>query len=274
MHHGRDLQESYLDTLLESHTAQVSQVDFSSPGKARSIVNAWGDFWTFGAVPSFIPRGVIDRETALVLTNAAAFRAVWATPFAPQDTRYGIFTRPDGSCATVPMMTQVVAAGYANHKGVQVVELPLADAERSMVLLVPDAGAFDAFTTALDAEALAALLQQMQTTPLRLSMPRFSFGSDLQLGAALKALGMVDAFGNADFSGIDGTQELFIREVCHSTAIRVDETGAEVAAGSGVVGSIKGEAPQELQLDRPFVFLIRDVQSGTVLFLGHLVSPG
>jgi serpin B len=274
MDQGRRPLASYLDTVSESHAAQVLKVNFGSPETARSTINAWADVETADSVAHLLPQGVIDRETALVLTNATAFRAVWATPFAPQDTRYWIFTRPDGSRATVPMMTQVVAADYANHKGVQVVELPLADGDLSMVVLVPDPGAFGAFTAGLDAEGLAALLQRMQPRTLRLSMPRFSFGSNLQLGAALKALGMVDAFGNADFSGIDGTQELFIREVCHSTAIRVDETGAEVAAGSGVVGSIKGEAPQELQLDRPFVFLIRDVQSGMVLFLGHLVSPG
>ena len=174
----------------------------------------------------------------------------------------------------MPMMERVAPLGYAERPGVRAIELPYAGGKLSMAVLLPEAGTFEAFARELDAGQLDAILGDMKPLPVRLAMPRFRIGAGFRLKDALMELGMVDAFGEADFSGMDDTRELFIREVCHEAFVAVDEAGTEAAAASAAVMERKGpRAEQEVSVDRPFLFLIRDVETGSVLFLGHVVNP-
>jgi serpin B len=144
----------------------------------------------------------------------------------------------------------------------------------SMVILLPEEGSFLSFAQSLDTQALAGLLGELQPTGVALRMPRFRFPSEFELKDALMNLGMEEAFGEADFSGMDGTRELFIDEVYHEAFVAVDEAGTEATAATAVVVARKGpRAEYEVTLNRPFVFLIRDIETGTVLFLGHVVNP-
>jgi serpin B len=158
---------------------------------------------------------------------------------------------------------------------VQAVELPYAGGELSMVVLVPAEGAFVPYAEGLEAEELASFLDELRPAQVRLELPRFSYGAGFKLKNALVELGMVDAFDvSADFSGMDGTRELFIDDVHHKTFISVDEVGTEAAAASAVVVKRKGfSLVQEVAVNRPFLYLIRDVETGAILFLGHVVNP-
>jgi serpin B len=144
-----------------------------------------------------------------------------------------------------------------------------------MLILLPEAGSFETFAPSLDFEDIEYIVESLKPANLRLSLPQFEFDAAIQLKEALMDMGMTDAFGDADFSGIDGTLELFIDEIYHQGWLSVDEAGTEAAAASAVVMSRKGMpiVEVELEVNRPFLYLIRDNQTGAILFLGHVVNP-
>jgi serpin B len=239
------------------------------------LINGWVSEETESKIQELLPRGAVDADTALVLTNAIYFYGAWVTPFAEKATADGTFQCLDGGPIAVPMMNQVAPLGYAERAGVRAVELPYAGGAQSMVVLVPDQGTFEAFVQSLEADRLQAILDDLKPTTVRLALPKFRFDAAIEAEDALVALGMVDAFGgDADFSGMDGTTELYIDQVYHKAFIDVGEAGTEAAAASAVVVSRKGSiVEQEVMVGRPFLFLIRDVETGTILFLGHVVDP-
>jgi serpin B len=271
---GYPFLDAYLDLLAENYGVGLRPLDFAQAEAARQVINQWASDQTESKIQDLLPEGALDSATALVLTNAVYLDAAWQYAF-PEDATYdAAFNLPDGQQVDVPMMSQTAALAYAQIGGVQAVELPYAGGELSMVLLVPDWGMFDEFAQELSTDELAVLLDALQPVQLRLDMPKFSYDTGFTLQDALTGLGMTDAFGSgADFSGMDGTHELFIDNVYHKAFIAVDEAGTEAGAASAVVMGRKGGSPHALLVDRPFVYLIRDVESGTILFLGHVVDP-
>lgn len=276
---GYTFLDTFLDTLAENYGAGLRLVDFGQAQQALQTINRWVGEQTERRIEELLPPGAVDGETVLILTNAVYFQAAWLHPFAESATQDATFTRPDGGQVTAPMMTQVASLGYAQRPGVQAVELPYAggmpSGALSMVILLPESGTFEAFVQGLDAGQMDALLGDLQPTGVRLALPRFRFAAEFELADALVEQGMVDAFGEADFSGMDGTRELFIDQVYHEAFVAVDEAGTEATAATAVVMARKGGAQveQEVRLDHPFLFLIRDVETGTILFLGHVVDP-
>ena len=267
---------SFLDTLAQNYGAGMRLVDFAQSEAARRLINGWVEEQTEDRIQKLLPPQSVDAATALVLTNAVYFKAAWMYAFAEAQTHQAPFTNMDGRQVQVPMMSRVADLGYAESARWQAVELPYADGRWSMVALLPTLAGFDDASRALSAEELATLLQGLQTESVKLSMPRFTMESSVKLQDALMALGMVDAFGPAaDLSGMDGTTELFIDQVYHKAFVAVDEVGTEAAAATAVVVARGGvaEAEKEVTLNRPFLFLIRDTQTGTVLFFGHVVDP-
>ncbi len=273
---GETLLEPFLDVLAQYYGAGMRLVDFRQAEEARRQINQWGRAQTEDRIEELLPPGALDAAISLVLTNAATFQAAWQNPFAEDATRDAGFTLLDGGQVLVPMMEQVTSLGYAELPGVQAIELPYAGGELSMVVLLPEAGGFEAFARELDAGQLEAVLEALAPTGLRLALPRFRYESGRELRDALTDLGMADAFGDAaDFSGIDGTRELFVDQVYHQAFIGIDEAGTEAAAAAAVSIARKGAllAEREVRVDRPFLFLIRDIDTTAILFLGHVVNP-
>jgi serpin B len=267
----------FLDTLAENYGAGLRILDFiGEPEASRIAINDYISEQTEGKIPDLIPEGIIDHLTRLILTNAIYFNAAWQYPFGEEMTSEGTFHLLDGGEVTVPMMHQTESFGYAEGDGYQAVELKYDGEELSMVILLPGAGQFASFETSLDAERLADIIDNLEPKHVELTLPKWEYESSFRLKETLKAMGMPIAFtASADFSGMTGKPVLYIDEVLHKAFVSVDEAGTEAAAASAVIMKLTAMPTDTavVKADRPFIFLIRDIKTGTILFLGRVVNP-
>jgi serpin B len=265
---------SYLDVLAESYGAGIHTVDFAvAPDDARNAINGWVASETQNQIPALFPPGSINDLTRLVLANAVYFHGDWAVPFGGNSPN-GTFHAPSGD-VSVPMMKGEGTATLWSGTGWNAASLPYKGGAVSMVLVVPDAGTFDAFESALTTDSLAAILANAQQMGGDLFMPRFKFSTAKSLSDTLTALGMSDAFdpATADLSGIDGAKDLYVQAVVHQADIAVDEKGTTAAAATGVVVGTTSVALNSLSVDRPFLFFIVHRPTGALLFAGRVVDP-
>ena len=274
---GYHFRPEFLDLLAANYGAEVGRLDFAREAKARKAINDWVSEQTEGQVQELIPAGILSAMTRLVLTDAVVFNAAWAQPFEPHHTQRGAFYLLDGSSMTVQMMRQTASLAYAEGPDYQAVALPYEGGEMGMVILLPASGQFEAFERSLDSGRVEAILAGLVERQVALILPRFEFESALQLEGPLAAMGMPLAFTpQADFSGMAPGRELFLGDVIHGATISVDEAGTEATAATAVVVLITGEPgppPVTMRVNRPFLFLIRDGQTGTLLFVGRVVDP-
>jgi len=274
---GYQFLSQYLDLLAQNYGAGMRLLDFrNAPDASRLTINKWVADQTKDKIQDLIPAGAIDTLTRLVLTNAIYFNAAWASPFEKGATQDGKFYLNDGSSVTMPMMSQTESLGYGEGSGYRVVELPYDGHELSMVILLPDSGTFTQFENALTADKYNGILQGLSNKQVALTMPRFKFDSSFSLNQALSAMGMPLAFTDqADFSGMTGNRDLSISDVIHKAFVSVDESGTEAAAATAVIMRTTSMplSPTEVKVDHPFIFVIRDIQTGTVLFIGRVLNP-
>ena len=267
----------YLDVLAQNYGAGLRIVDFiKQTEQSRLTINQWVSDQTQEKIKDLIPPGGINDMTRLVLTNAVYFNAAWQYPFNKDATSNGMFYLLDGGNVTVPMMKQTESFGYVEGANYEAVELPYSGKELSMVILLPKAGEFEAFENSLDAELVKTVIGQLKTNEVSLTMPKFEYESSFGLKQALSTLGMGVAFTpDADFSGMDGDHNLLIQDVLHKAFVSVDEAGTEAAAASAVIVGITAVPAQPIQvtIDRPFLFLIRDISTGSIIFLGRVLNP-
>jgi serpin B len=276
---GHSFLPGYLDVLSRNYGAGLRLLDFErSAEEARQAINRWVSEQTEERIDNLIPAGAIDPLTRLVLTNAIYFKAAWQYPFEEDQTQEQTFYPLGGGEITVPMMNQTQQFRYAEGEGYQAVELLYVGNTASMVILLPRAEAFKSFESSLDADRVEAVVEDLEPRSVILTMPRFEFASRLRLADTLADLGMPNAFSpeDADFSGMDGTRNLYIQDVLHKAFVSVDEAGTEAAAATAVVVGVTSapSEPVEVTVDRPFVFLIRDLETGAILFVGRVVAPG
>jgi len=274
---GYQFLPEFLETLASHYGAGLRLLDFVSDAEAaRWVINDWVSDQTGGRIRDLIPAGVVSAMTRLVLTNAIYFNAAWAEPFERDLTADGPFYLLDGRQVMVPMMRQTAYFGYAEGEGFQAVELPYDGEELAMVILLPGEGRFEEFEASLDAARLEEMLGRLRSQHLSLTMPRFQVESSLHLADTLAAMGMSSPFqpDQADLSGMNGTRDLYIQAVLHQAFVSVDESGTEAAAATAVILGAAGPPPGlEVTVNRPFIFLIRDRQTGAILFIGRVVNP-
>ncbi|MGC9986899.1 MAG: serpin family protein [Polyangia bacterium] len=272
----------FLDTLAENYGAGVNLLDFiNAPDPSRLTINAWVAGQTNDKIQNLLPPGSIGSATKLVLTDAVYFNAAWSTPFDPNNTQDGPFTRLDGSTVTVSFMNAYLP-GLPAIQGTSFVaaSLPYADTRLSLVVVVPDEGQFSQVESSLNATTLATLVAGLVSQPVILTLPRFKVETATSLKLLLQALGMISAFipRVADFSGMDGTLTLFISNVFHDAFIDVAEKGTEAAAATAVVvakDSVASAPPTGLVVDatRPFIYFLYDQPTGAILFMGRVQDP-
>lgn len=267
---------TFLDTLAENYGAGLRLLDFiSAPDESRLTINNWVGDQTEGRIEDLIPQGLINELTRLVLTNAIYFNAAWQYPFNEDMTGDGPFYLLDGGEVAVPMMRQTESFGYAEDDGYQAVELKYDGGELSMVILLPQLDQFEAFEGSLDTQQVDGIIGRLEHRQVALTMPQFEFESSFSLRETLAMMGMPVAFsGGADFSGMTGNRDLFIADVVHKAFVSVDEAGTEAAAATAVVMQLTAVPgmPVEVTIEHPFIFLIRDIETGTILFVGHVVN--
>ena len=291
---GVAFEKLFLDTLAANYGAGMRLVDYMNAAEeARVAINRWVAGETNDKIPELIPQGTLDALTRLVLVNAVYLDATWQLQFDPAMTKDGPFTTPAGDSVITPMMTQNEMLPYAAGDGWQAAELAYVGDELVMTLVVPDEGRFEELEGLLAAGLLDEVVGQLGSaagepgsgseearslTQVQLTMPKFEFRTQTGLMAALTALGMKSAFspGEADFSGMTTEEPMFISDVIHEAYIAVDEEGTEAAAATAVVMRASGMPPDELvelTIDRPFMFALRDRETGAVLFLGRVTDP-
>ena len=268
---------TFLDVLAENYGAGLRPLDFASaPEESRLIINNWVSDQTEGRIEDLIPQGLIDILTRLVLTNAIYFNAAWQYPFNEAITSDSQFYPLDVGEVTVPMMRQTESFGYTEDDNYQALELLYHGGELSMVILLPRAGQFEAFEESLNAEQVNAIVSALDQRQVALAMPKFEFESAFKLKEALMAMGMPIAFTEgADFSGMTGGRDLFISAVVHKAFVSVDEAGTEAAAATAVIMKVTAlpGTPVEFTANRPFIFLIRDIETGSIIFIGRVLNP-
>lgn len=269
---------SFLDILAENYGAGLNLVDFiNETENARQTINDWISQQTEERIKDLLPEGSITQLTRLVLTNAIYFKAAWLFQFEEQSTSNGTFTLPNGSSVTTSMMNQTECFNYMEGESYKAIELPYDGNEIAMIILVPDAGTFETFEEYLDLTLVSSIIENLSSTNINLKMPKWEFDSDFLLSSALGGMGMIDAFinGIADFSGIDGTQFLFISDVVHKAFVLVNESGTEAAAATGVIFEFTSVPPPPIDftINRPFIFFIRDIETDTILFIGRVLNP-
>ena len=277
---GYDFLQNFLDKLAENYGAGMKIANFiEAPENSRATINDWVAHQTEDKIKDLIPPDAINILTRLVLTNAIYFNAAWLYPFDEKATAEGDFHLLTGSSIKVPMMrqTEPQLSGYAKGTGYQAVELPYDGSEMSMIILLPDKGTFDTFENTLNAELVSQISKDLRPEHVALTMPSFEFEAQFALGATLEKMGMSDAFDPqlADFSGMDGTKDLYIFDAFHKAFVLVDEKGTEAAAATAVVMGVESAPPPSISVtvDRPFTFLIRDIATSTTLFVGRVMDP-
>ena len=271
--------QAYLDTLAMNYGAGLNLLDFITAfDTARVTINDWVAQQTENRIKDLLPDGSLDSSTRLVLTNAVYFNAAWMQPFDPENTHDGTFNLLDGTTVTTKFMGGSLDNVPAlQGDGFVAVSLPYQDDRLSMVVVVPDSGTLTAFESSLDATKLGAIAAGLTHQHVALGMPRFRTETSQSLEDLLQALGMTSAFifGQADFSGMDGTHDLFISKVIHKAFIDVAEKGTEAAAATAVVMKAGSAAPSGLSIyaDRPFLYFLRDQPTGAVIFMGRVLDP-
>ena len=267
----------FLDLLAENYGAGLRLLDFASaPDDARKTINATIAEQTHDKIKDLLPPGSIGDGTALFLTNAIYFNANWREPFPYHGTSEQPFYLDNNSTVSVPLMILATKLRYAETSDCQAVTLPY-ERDVSMLVLLPRAGGLADFEQRFSIEGLHAIRSELVERDLILRLPKLTYQSrSVSLQQALTQLGMADAFkpGTADFSGMDGTRNLYLNEVYHQAMVRVDEKGTEAAAATGA-GATTVSAPigMEMTVDRPFIFAIQDDATGALLFLGRVANP-
>jgi serpin B len=265
--------DAYLDTLAENYDAGLRVLDFENdPEGSRQVINDYIYEQTNKLIKDLIPEGSINTLTRMVLTNAVYFKADWATKFNKLSTGPATFTLLDGTQVDVSMMHGKTVYSYASGNGWKAIELPYVGEQVAMDIILPED--FSSFEQTLDIDTLNAILAEMNPETIQLSLPKFKFASDFDLSQALKDMGMSMAFdpGLADFSGITDADSLYIQGIVHKAVVAVDEEGTEAAAAGAVVMGTTSMT-ESMVVDSPFVFLIRDLGTGSILFMGRVMNP-
>jgi len=274
---GYEIEKEFIDINHSCFHAQVRNLNFSAPD-AADIINAWVDDNTSGKIKEIVSKP-IDPLMVMFLINAIYFYGDWTYPFKAKDTQDDEFTLLDDAKTSCKMMHKEQSLSYFENSDFQAVNLPYGDKVFSMTVILPKPEIhIDKLTSMLNNDSWENWLSNFTKQNGSLYLPKFKLEYGLSLVDALKAMGMDIAFapGKADFSGINEKEKLFISEVKHKTFVRVDEKGTEAAAVTSVGMMTTSLPPQPafvMRVDRPFIFVISENKSQSILFMGKIIEP-
>lgn len=264
-----------LDTYYDAHAESLDYRNDTEGSRQR--INGWVADKTADRIKDLIARGILSADTAIVLTNAIYFKGAWQTLFDPEETVDDVFYALDGSEIAVDMMQMREDLLFYEDEAVTMVTLPYHGEDLEAVLITPRNGTILDLEAGLTPETLDSWLGQLEETEnVLVRLPRFSLRYKEELSNILKTLGMPLPFDPwaADFSGIFGVANLFISKVIHETFLQVKEEGTEAAGATAIVIEFTSGNPKPtFSGNRPFLFLIRDKVTGSLLFMGRIAAP-
>jgi serpin B len=273
--------DDFLYNCQQFFDALVTGLDFDLP-EAASTINAWVDENTNGKIKQIV-RAPINPSTVMFLINAIYFKGDWISQFDASLTQDTLFYRPDGTTTTCRMMSQKIPCAFFSNDEFTAVDLPYGDGAYRMTIFVPSPDRdISALVSEFDSQNLNNWLSRFFTALVNVYIPRFTAEYSRKLKDDLTALGMGIAFHprDADFSNMyesDLNIDVAISEVAHKTFVEVNEEGTEAAAVTSVqiieTTSVQEQKTYLLRADRPFLFMIRENQSGAILFIGKIVDP-
>lgn len=270
----------YFSIIKKYYAAKIENVDFEhNPEKARKEINDWTEENTNHLIEEIIPQGVLTPLAKLVLASAIYFKGEWLSTFESERTKDEPFWVTPEHSKDVPMMRQDGYFEYAENRDIQALLLPYKGNDLSMVILLPrKKDGIRGLENRLTMKRITQWIGALQTQNTAIYLPKFAIESAFSLKEYLTSMGMRDAFlwPGADFSGMDGTELLFLSEALHKAWVKVDERGTEAAAATAVIMTL-GAAPNEsvkvFRADHPFVFIIKENTSGSILFMGKVSDP-
>lgn len=269
--------EDYVDAIVSYYGGDVNALDFvAEPDESRVTINDRVEERTNDRIRDLFPPGSIDPDVRLVLTNAIYFKGDWLHEFDEEATSGEEFHVTPSTSVEVDMMSlRDETFNYAETDGLQILELPYTGEDVSMLILLPKENRMSDLEAQLSAERLGEWVDMMEGTAVNVYLPRFTFETKYFMMEDLAEMGMPTAFTDAaDFSGMTGNRELFIDKVIHQAYIEVNEEGTEAAAATGVSMRLSAAVPEEVFLaDHPFIFLIRNMDTGVILFMGRMTDP-
>ena len=269
----------YLATTKKQYGAELAQLDFvNQPDKSRKEVNTWVEEQTNDKITDLLPQGSITDMTRLVLTNAIYFKGKLEHEFDKKETKDSPFTTAAGKKVESPLMFQSEKFKYSETEDVQLLEMPYKGDDLSMLVVLPKkVEGLSAVEKNLNAGNVEKWTAAIRKQEVKTHIPRFKLTEEFQLNSTLAELGMPSAFdpGKANFTGMNGRKDLFISAAIHKAFVEVNEEGTEAAAATGIVVGVTSLPPEPkvFRADHPFVFMIRDNRTGSILFMGRVVNP-
>jgi serpin B len=271
----------FIETGRAAFGAELAPVDFKRDAEgARQQINRWVAAKTAGKIRELLKPGSLDPMSRMVLCNAIYFKGDWARQFASNATHTADFYVTRDKKVPTRLMSQKIKLRSASLDGFSAFELPYQGSDLSMIILLPEEkDGLKSLETRLSGTNLTVWLAQLDRSDeleATVLVPKFKLSSQFGLSKTLSAMGMPSSFnGNADFSGMDGTKNLIISAMVHQAVVEVNEQGTEAAAATAGVMAMKAARPRtrEFRADHPFLFLIRENQTGSLLFLGRLMDP-
>ncbi len=278
------VQEGYhfLDTFFnlnkKYYSAGLNFVDFAAETEiARKTINTWVEHKTQQKIKELIKQGMIDSSTTLVLCNAIYFKGNWSSQFDKARTKKNEFYISPDKTIKVSMMSQKSEFKFKDFTNFSAIKLPYEGNDLSMIIFLPKEidglVDFEQDLTDDNVKNWIDKLSKSHKQEILVSLPKFKTTCEFELSEVLSDMGMPSAFGDADFSGMTGKRDLFISKVIHKAFVDVNEEGTEAAAATAVV-LLKGTSrPLSFRADHPFIFLIRENKTKSILFIGRIVDP-
>ena len=277
---GYKFHEAFIDITKNYYEAGFKEVDFvKNTESTRQTINRWVEEKTKDKIKELIKPDILTELTRLVLTNAIYFKGKWMSQFKKESTKPAPFELTNGEKVELPMMNQAKEFNYSENDTVQILEMPYEGNKLSMVIFLPkEKKGIRGLENLLKAENVKDWLSTLRKQEVIVSLPRFKMTSEFLLNEALKSLGMADAFDMklANFSGMTPDPVgLYISKVIHKAFVDVNEEGTEAAAATAVVMTLRGmpEPKPVFRADHPFIFIIRDKSSDSILFIGRVMDP-
>jgi len=277
--------DSYFSNVEKYYGGKAVNLDFmNEPELCRNTINTFIAEQTNNRIKDVIPAGAVNSQTRLVISNAIYFKGKWDLEFDKEKTRDLDFKTLTGS-VSVPMMFMTPKSeetfNYYENDELQVLELPYKNKELSMIVLLPkEEDGLSNLENEMDFTKLNTWISNLKSTNVdQIYLPKFEFDIFTNIITPLTKLGMTAAFStsSADFSKMTGNRELYVFNILHKAFIKVDEEGTEAAAATVVIiGETSAEGPTNeliFRADHPFIFMIRENQTGAILFIGRITNP-